>query len=215
MAIANLTDLQSAIADWVNRSDVTARIPDFIMLAEARMMRKQRMRLFETESSLSTVVGSRYVALPADYREPLNLWLNWDSGRQALNYMPADLMETSTASGPPQYWAIDAANIAFQRPTDQVYSLTFRYIERLALSDAAPTNILLTTYPDAYLTATLAEAFRYLKDPDQAKIWDDKHNQISHDIRELEERSKALAVLHTEVGVLTTGQRRFDIVRGY
>lgn len=213
MAIQTYADLQSAVADWTNRSDLTARIPDFITLAEARMMRKQRLRLFEVEVALSTVAGSRYVPLPADYREPINLWINWISGREALNYASPDLTETQVAQGRPFYWGIDAANIAFERPADQTYSLTFRYIQQLALSNAQQTNALLTAYPDAYLTAALAEACRYLKDPQGADLWDQKHNQISHDIREEEERSKALVTLHTDVALLTP--RRFDINRGY
>lgn len=215
MSISTFAELQSAIASWLDRTDLTARIPDFIVMAETRMMRKLRTRLMEVETDLATVSGDRTIALPADYREPQNLWINWTSGREVLHYVSPDLLETATASGLPQYWAIDRGTIAFQRPADQVYSLTFRYIQKLALSDDAPQNSLLTAYPDAYLTASLSEAARYLKDPDMADLWDKRWYQIAHDIREEEERNNTLATLRTEPGMLTWNRGCFDIRRGY
>ena len=35
MALDNYTNLIASIADWVNRSDLTAVIPDFVTLAES------------------------------------------------------------------------------------------------------------------------------------------------------------------------------------
>ena len=37
MALTTYTELKAAIADWLNRSDLTSQIPDFITLAEAEM----------------------------------------------------------------------------------------------------------------------------------------------------------------------------------
>jgi len=215
MSITNYAELQAAVADWMERSDLADRIPDLIRLAEIRIVRKLRLRLMEVEVPLSTTPGSRFVPLPADYREPKALWINWTSGREKLRYVSPAVFDAAAASGAPVYWGIDGANIAFQRPADQAYSLTFRYIIKLALSDAAPTNVLLDAYPDAYLTATLAEAARFLKDPDAADLWDKRWYQISHDIREEEERSRALTTLRTEPGALTSFPGRFDIRRGW
>ena len=39
MAITNYSELKSAIADWLDRTDLTDQIPDFITLAEARHKR--------------------------------------------------------------------------------------------------------------------------------------------------------------------------------
>jgi len=38
MSIATYADLKAAVANWLNRSNLTARIPDFIALTETRMM---------------------------------------------------------------------------------------------------------------------------------------------------------------------------------
>ena len=53
MSIATYTELKSALADWAAREDLTARIPDFIMLAEKALdIRKLRVK-----ELLTPVVG--------------------------------------------------------------------------------------------------------------------------------------------------------------
>ena len=42
MALDNFTNLKSSIADWLNRSDLTAIIPAFITLAETQLNREIR-----------------------------------------------------------------------------------------------------------------------------------------------------------------------------
>ena len=40
MPITTYSELQQAIADWMNRADLSATIPNFIANAEARLNRK-------------------------------------------------------------------------------------------------------------------------------------------------------------------------------
>jgi hypothetical protein len=39
MAIGTYSELQTAVANWLGRDDLTDRIPEFIDLAEARLSR--------------------------------------------------------------------------------------------------------------------------------------------------------------------------------
>ena len=66
MAFSNYTELQTSVADWLDRDDLTARIPDFITLAEARFNRLLRIRSMETEAEQVTVAGTRSYSLPTD-----------------------------------------------------------------------------------------------------------------------------------------------------
>lgn len=122
-----------------------------------------------------------------------------------------------TGLAQPQYWTIDGGNIGLNCPCDQAYSFTFRYRQGLALSDANPTNILLTTYPDIYLAAAMVEAAPYLKDADALQLWQAKRGSISHDIREEEERANGLSTLSTEPALLTRGHQRggYNVLRDY
>jgi len=59
MAISTFAELKTAAANWLDRSDLTDRIPEFIALAEARFNRILRIRDMETVStSISTVAGN-------------------------------------------------------------------------------------------------------------------------------------------------------------
>ena len=69
MAIATYTDLQTSIANFLARSDLTAQIPDFIALAEASMSRELETRSQEKRVTANTVSGNEYLALPTDLRE--------------------------------------------------------------------------------------------------------------------------------------------------
>ena len=73
MAITNYTELKSSLADWLNRSDLTSRIPEFISLAEAAFNRNLRTRDMLSRSTTST--NAQYVALPSDFLEMLNVEL--------------------------------------------------------------------------------------------------------------------------------------------
>ena len=75
MAITTYAELQAAAANWLVRGDLTARIPEFITLAEARLNRVLRARLAEVEASLTTTPGARTLALPSGFSEPLAVWM--------------------------------------------------------------------------------------------------------------------------------------------
>ena len=51
MAISTFAELKTAAANWLDRSDLTDRIPEFIALAEARFNRVLRIRDMETVST--------------------------------------------------------------------------------------------------------------------------------------------------------------------
>ena len=48
MAISNYTELKTAVANWLDRDDLTDRIPEFIALAESRFNRLLRIRAMES-----------------------------------------------------------------------------------------------------------------------------------------------------------------------
>ena len=101
MAITTYAELKSAAANWLVRGDLTARIPEFISLAEARINRVVRARRAEADASLTLASGDRTVALPATYGEPLRLWLVIDGERDELPFVDASLMEASAVEGQP------------------------------------------------------------------------------------------------------------------
>ena len=79
MAINSYSTLQTAVANWLDRDDLTASIPEFISLCEARFNRTLRIRAMETlDTSVSTVAGTKTIALPTGYVQMRDIHLTSD-----------------------------------------------------------------------------------------------------------------------------------------
>lgn len=206
MAITTYAELKAASANWLVRGDLTARIPEFVALAEARLNRLLRTRLAEGEVALTATPGVRTLALPAGFTEALSLWIVRPDGRQMLPFLEAGLMAATSLQGEPAAWTIDGANLAFDRPCDTTYGLVLRMLRGFALSEAAPTNALLTSAPDVYLFATLCEAGPFLRDAELAGAYEAKLDRAIGELNAKEARTRAPRTLVTELPDLTCGR---------
>jgi hypothetical protein len=218
MDLTTYSGLQAAVATFLVRGDQTLTIPGLIQLCESKLNREVRQRQAEQDANLVGVVGSRYIPLPSAYDEGLNLWYVDTAGRVPVSrFIDPALIQTSTSPGRPYQWTVDGSNIAFERPCDQAYAFTLRMLGKYALSDAVPTNALLSDYPDAYLFGTLAEAGPMLRDPDLTSVYEAKLDAAIKSINAKDARSRAPQTLSTEPGQLQYRGRRsgFDITRGW
>lgn len=209
MALDTYSALKVSIADWLERADLTARIPDFITLTESRLNRELNIRTIESDASLTGVVGSRFIALPAGYREALNLWLNRvDGQREVLRATLPELVLADATQSEPRSWCIDGSNIAFERPCDQAYSFTLRMVGGMQLSDTVTTNTVLANYPDLYLFGALCEAGPFLRDSELFTLFDGRFQIALAEAKVKEGRAKTLTTLSTEAGTLLSRGRR-------
>lgn len=206
MAITTYGELQTAAANWLVRGDLTARIPEFVGLAEARLNRVLRARLAETEVALTATVGSRAIALPAGFTEPLRVWIVRTEGRDELKFLEARLMTARTARGEPTAWGVDGASLVFDRPCDLAYALVLRMLKAFVLSDVAPANALLSDAPDVYLFATLCEAAPFLRDGELADAYETKLSRAIGELNAKDARSRAARTLSTELMQIVGGR---------
>lgn len=210
MAISTYDELKAAVATWLNRSDLTSQIPDFITLAESSLNRDLELRRTEVEETLSVADQASTVALPSTFVAPVGLWVSETDGRRLLRYLdPVQMPETAT-TGDIHDFTITGQNIVLERPSEGAISLILRYRQAFALSDASPTNWLLTTHPDAYLFAALVEAAPYLRDDNLLAIWSARHRAAVDAINDKEARVKAQSTLTPDLPLLPSRyQRRF------
>jgi hypothetical protein len=193
MAIATYSDLQSAAADWLNRADLTAVVPTFISLAEAKFNRKMRVRDMLKRSE--AVSNNEYVAMPADFLEAYNLELNMAglSARQSFEFIGPNEAKTLKANkirNDTRYFTIiDGAFELIPAPQSNVDLLLTYYSRIPALSGTNTTNWLLTKSPDLYLYSTLLEAAPYLKDDARIQLWAAAQQQVLDDMQLESERS--------------------------
>ena len=72
MALDTYANLKTAIADFLNRDDLTNSIDDFIDLAEAHMNRE--IRHWDMEKRATASLNTQYTALPSDFVEPIRFY---------------------------------------------------------------------------------------------------------------------------------------------
>ena len=179
MALDTYANLQTAIADWLNRGDLTSVIPDFITLAETTIRREVMTMDEETnDNTLVTVASQEYVALPADFNKARSLYID-KSPRVALKQVSLATLreEYSEAVGVPAVFAIARGRLYLAPTPNAVFNLDLHYYKFEALSGSVTTNSVLTKHPDLYLRLSLLEAARYLSDRESVAYW----NQLAQE----------------------------------
>ena len=175
MAIGTFAQLKTATANWLDRSDLTSRIPEFITLAEARFNRVLRIRDMEAVStSISTTAGTREYSLPTRFVQMKEFHLTTDP-LTPLSYITPEMMtrmQAGSSKSKPQVFTIIADNVRLGPNPDAVYTTSMLYYQAFAaLSDAATTNDMLTNNPDVYLYGTLLEAEPFIMNDERVPLW--------------------------------------------
>jgi hypothetical protein len=177
MAITTYAQLQTAGANWLDRTDLTARIPEFIELAEAnfnRVIRQPDMVAKDDAFSLA----SQYTTLPTDTLEITRIVVDV-SPPITLEYLtPEEISERRSvlnSTGRPLYFTViggSTGQLEVLPSPDSTYTSSIVYYTKIpALTDSATTNWLLSSHPDIYLYGLLVEAEPYLKNDERLPVW--------------------------------------------
>lgn len=174
MALSNYTDLLASVASWMNRTDMTAVIPDFVTIAESRIARDLRHRKQLTQSTLTTSTTTRAVSLPSGWLEFSNLTIDGtpDTILQAVTteHLNANYPE-SGYSAKPIVFAVEGDSVLFGPLPDSAYTVNIDYFARFPALATNATNWLMTNHPKVYLAACMAEAASFTFDPQRAAEW--------------------------------------------
>ena len=187
MAIGTFAQLKTATANWLDRSDLTDRIPEFIVLAEARFNRILRIRDMETVSTaISTVGGTREYSLPTGFVQMKEFHLTTNP-ITPLSYITPEMMSRTWAgstSGTPLAFTIIADNVRLGPSPDAVYTTSMLYYKTFtALSTDNTTSDMLTKNPDVYLYGTLLEAEPFIMNDERVALWATAFKQAIDDIQ--------------------------------
>jgi len=174
MAIGTYAELQIAVANWLDREDLTDRIPEFITLAEARMNRMLRLRLMENKYTASTVAAQRNYALPTGYVQMRNFQINVTPVRP-LQYVTPEVYDRiwgGSSSGTPEVYTIIANEIQLGPKPDSIMTMEMLFYKRItALSGSNTTEQMLTENPDVYLYGALMEAEPFVMNDERMGLW--------------------------------------------
>ena len=193
MALTNYTGLKASIADFLNRDDLTAVIPDFIALAEAQINRDIRHWKMEARSSGQQSALDEYMQIPADWVETIRLHLT-GTGTSVVNLISRDAMADKRQANndetgiPTHYTHADGQFQLFPTPSNDT-DFELLYIQKLyALSSSNADNWLLLEAPDVYLYGALLHSAPYLAEDERVGVWAQMYsaavqrlNQVSED----------------------------------
>lgn len=177
MAITTYAQLQTAVANWVHRADLTSMIPDFITLGELRIFREVRCRVME--ATLSGTIASGVVALPSDYLELKLAYLNGAPKHKLTGASASQIYDKyplRASDGIPVLIGREGSNFIFGPYPDSTYTLSGTYYAQ-PTSIATSANALFLANPDLYLFAALCESAPYTKS-DNAAVWEAKYASI-------------------------------------
>jgi hypothetical protein len=205
MAISTFAELKTATANWLDRSDLTDRIPEFIALAEARFNRNLRIRDMETVSTaISTAAGTREYDLPTGFVQMREFHLTTDP-LTPLAYITPEMMSriwAGSTKDKPEVFTIIADKVRLGPNPDAVYTTSMLYYKTFtALSASNTTSEMLTNNPDVYLYGTLLEAEPFLMNDARVPMWLAAFEKAVNDIQNQDNRDRhsgsAMRVMNT------------------
>ena len=193
MAITTYAELQSSIADFLNRDDLASVATSFISLAEADMQR--RVRHWRMEKRSTAELDTQYSAIPADFVEVIRFHVTSGDTKPLELISQAELLDRKAkslnTSGAPAYYAFTAGELEVYPAPDGTYDVELYYIASIpALSDSNTSNWLLEQYADAYLYGSLVHSAPYLKDDARIQVWAALYQSAIDAINAESERSK-------------------------
>jgi|TARA_Y100000310_G_scaffold1753_1_gene2216 hypothetical protein len=193
MAIGTYAELQTAVANWLDRDDLTNRITEFITLCETRFNRELRIRAMETTATDTTVAGTRSYALPTGYLQGRVFSLN-TTPITMLEYLAPEMMDrlwAGSRTGKPLAYTIVGNNYNLGPGPDAAYTVELVYYKSFdALSDSATTSTMLTNNPDVYLYGSLLEAEPFLQNDARVGLWLQAYKEAIKNISDADARDR-------------------------
>ncbi len=197
MALTNYTEIKSAVAEWLDRTDLTSNIPDFISLAEARINRDLRIRAMETRSKATTTTSDRYIKLPTAYLQMRNIQLNTDpvTPLEFISLEMLDRLYGSNTTGKPIAYSIVGEEFQVAPIPDAAYEIEVAYYKKFdTLGDGTgstvTSNWLTLNAPDVLLYASLLEAEPFIKNDERIQVWLTGYENAIRKITDADDRDR-------------------------
>lgn len=176
------TEISERVADWLNRSDLAPRIPDFIALTEERLNRALRVR--QMESALAATAITDNLITPA--ANVIDVKALWVPNYERIPLKPQGLESVIAAGyeGTPTMYAWDGADLRFDGGGDVQGVL---YV-RIPALQTATTNWVSEGPWSLYLFGALMEAALYVKDEATAASWEGRFQAVLSEVQGNENR---------------------------
>lgn len=179
--ISTYADLKAQVAVLLNRSNLTTQIPYWVQLAEQRIAygsqesplqsEPLRIRAMETSADLTIASGVQTVALPTGFLQQRRFYISGTPTIKPVFITPEAFWGKWFAytTGRPADYTVEGENIVIGPTPDTAYTGKILYYKKFtALSSDSDTNWLLVNAPGVYLYGVLIEAYKYVRNMEQA-----------------------------------------------
>ncbi len=193
MALVNYSDLKTSVADWLNRTDLTTTIPDFITLAEAGFNKEIRNRKMIKRATAT--IDSQYSAVPSDWLQTVDFVIE-SNPIVTLEFITNEqldkLRETYTSSGTPKFYTIVGQELeVLPVPDSATLTGEITYYSKIPnLTDTNSTNWLMNSNPDIYLYGTLLQSAPYLVDDSRIAVWSSLYQKLVKDLEIADQKAR-------------------------
>ena len=189
--------LLASIADFLDRTDLTAVIPDFVTLFESNANTESAIKTLFNRTSVATttVAGQNYITTPTDYLTAEALVL-LNAGNKVVipPYGTAAALYTQfplNTNGFPGGFITQNGKLELARTPDAAYTGTLYYYSKIpALTTTNTTNWLLTNYPNIYLFGSLVAAESYLGTDPRLQVWGNMFDNAIQKLQGSAERNR-------------------------
>ena len=175
MSITTYTELKAAIADWLNRDDLSdERIADFIQMAENRIFHVLRIPPMEKYANITTDLDGK-VAIPGDFLEAKDVIFN----NKALDRISTtEFYSRAAAQGVPTSFTRETTYLRLWPLPGAVSGMKLIYFAQpTRLSNANATNSVFAMTPELYLYAALVAAGTFIGAPvEKLQLWSESFN---------------------------------------
>ena len=153
----NYATLQTDVASYLHRTDLTAFLPGFVERAEAFLFRELPIKDLTTKVAGTTT--GEYFTLPSDLGSISKVTVTIGSSEVALDYMAQPISYSTTY---PEFYSFDNGQGRIWGASGQAYTLYYTP-NIAALSGSNTSNWLLVNAQDLYFYAVALEAARYTR----------------------------------------------------
>ena len=185
-------ELKTAIANYLNRSDLTSDIDTFIDNVEAELNR--RLRTKDMIKRATATADSQYLSVPTDWIEAINVEITSNDFsplfQQSIESLDVYRKSNNNSTGQPIYYAMVDDSIELAPTPDAQYTLQLTYYAKIdALSDSNTSNFVSVSHPDVYLYGALKHASIFLMEDQRIPMFTQQFEKALEEMRLEQEKA--------------------------
>lgn len=191
VSINTYSGLKTAVADRLNRADMTSLMDDLIAEVEAEFNRVIRAQEMITKNTAFAVSG-RFTALPSGFLEMVRVIANLNGGRKEVRHLgtEASAIMFDGTTGDPKYWTVTGTNLEVLPEPGGAMTMEIEYFAEITSITGGTANFLLTRYPDLYLYGTCLAGAHRMRDDKRIRQYEERYNRILTEVIKAQKRSR-------------------------